>query len=77
MKTLLHWALCAGLAAWLAAQSVFALVPQNDQLSLSGQPIDIKNLQFDEQGFLRNTSSDGYFTFRGLDLRRDQACAIR
>ena len=77
MKTILHWVLYAGLGAWLATQSVFALAPQNDQLSLSGQPMDIKNLQLDEQGFIRNTSSDGYFTFRGLDLRRDQACAIR
>lgn len=77
MKTLLHWVVYAGLSAWLVAQSVAAIDPQDNQLSLDGQPMVIKNLEIDEQGFIHNINSDGYFTFRDLDLRRDQACAIR
>ncbi len=77
MKTSLHWAVYAGLSLWLVTQSVAALDPQNSQLSLNGQPMVTENLKVDEQGFMRNTNSDGYFTFRDLDLRRDQACAMR
>lgn len=77
IKTLLRWTVYAGLSAWLLTQSALALAPLNNQLSLYGQPMQTKNLEVDQQGFMRNIGSDGYFTFRGLDLRRDLGCAIR
>jgi hypothetical protein len=35
------------------------------------------NIEITEQGFLRNKGSDGYLIFDNLNVRRDQACAIK
>lgn len=37
---------------------------------------NLRNLEMDEQKFLQNIGGDGHLSFRGLELRRDQACAI-
>lgn len=36
----------------------------------------LKDLEFDEQGYLTNTSSDGFAVFDGFNISRDQACGL-
>lgn len=55
--------------------SVWALSPAAaNRLDIANA--QLHNLTATADGFLANVGSDGYLTFRGLDLRRDQACGI-
>jgi hypothetical protein len=36
-----------------------------------------RNIEVTEQGFLRNQGSDGYLVLKNLNVRRDQACALK
>ena len=55
---------------WLVASTTFAMPLELKQTQM-------RNLERDQQGYIRNQTNDGYITFRGLNLSREQACAIK
>lgn len=67
----------AGVGLWLGIQSSHALAPDDVLHSLQDQPMQTKDLQFNASGFISNTGSDSYFSFRDMSVRRDLACAIK
>lgn len=69
--------LCIGVGLWLTVQSSHALFPDESLLTLEGQPMQTTELEIKAGGFMRNTGSDSYFTFRDLNVRRELACAIK
>ncbi len=65
--------------------SILAMGDASRELTVSNRPgafgpelkgLKLKELKFDEAGFLKNTSTDGFFTLQGFDLPRGQACNL-
>ncbi len=54
---------------------VFANPSQAIELEIDQS--NLRNLVVDGDGFIKNTTGDGYLSFRDLTLSRAQACAIR
>ena len=46
------------------------------QVVVQGSVLELRNLVVDADGFLVNTSSDGYLTMGGMNLPRTQACHL-
>ena len=46
-------------------------------MPLDLEQAQMRNLERDPQGYIRNQNNDGFITFRQLKLSREQACAIK
>ena len=46
-------------------------------VELTIEQSQLRNLVIDSDGYIKNTSGDGYMSFRGLNLSRAQACGIK
>ena len=46
-------------------------------IGLDAGSLELKDLVLDEQGFLTNTSSDGFFKLHDLNITRNQACYLQ